>query len=147
MSDADDGADVGQQTDTTLGLHSRTVIVGGDARVALVLRPLALRQQRDLANEFRGADDDLGYSEAVIHASAMRGGYGGSREDIGDLLEGDDRLRCEAAMDEMLPFTLEKLREREERARSAVTPELVAQVLRAMTAQSPPEAGDATSGA
>lgn len=138
--------DMGGQTDATLGLHSRTVIVGGPAQVALVLRPLTLRQQRDLGNEFRAAADDLAYSEAVIHASAQRGGFAGDRAAIGELLEGDDRLRCEAAMDEMLPFTLEKLREREERAQAAVTPELVAQVMRSLMPQAQPEAGDAGSG-
>ena len=134
--------DAGTGIDNVLGLHSRTVVVGGDAQVALVLRPMSVRQQRDIANEFKDSDDLVGYSLATIHAGAQRAGYGGTRDDLGDLLEGDDRLRCEAAKDEMLPFTIQKLREREERARAAVTPAVVAEVIQAMAQAQPSKPAD-----
>jgi hypothetical protein len=85
-----------------LGLSSETVLVGPEGDVALTLRRLSIKQQVEIGkmNFDTGSEACL----AEVYAAASRGGYQGSKDDLMELLEGDDLLRCEEAMWKLRPL-------------------------------------------
>jgi hypothetical protein len=137
MSDAQDGA--GQGIDDMLGLHFRDVTVGGLKPQKLTLRPLTVGQQR--AHLKHKWEDDLQSDTAAIHMAAQRGGYTGTMDELEGLLEGDDRIRCLSALEEMVPLTQRRLEEQRAQAleQQANGMEVARAVLQSLMQQQQPQ--------
>jgi hypothetical protein len=117
----------------------RKVKVGGAAQVELAIRPLTIRQGRDINHET--FDDVAQQRAAIIHAAAKRGGYQGTPDELEELLEGDDLIRCEDALDSMLPLSRKRVEEEAERARAAQPdPLMIATLIKALAEGQPAEA-------
>ena len=82
-----------------LGITNEKITIGG---VELTLRPLTGKQQVALAEEQFTCQHAANVAE--FHASAMRGGYEGTRDEFAELIEGDDMIRLEEAMKKLHPL-------------------------------------------
>jgi len=100
MSDTTNGAE------EILGLNFLCVHVG-QPEVEIKLCQLTYRQQISLAKET--FDTQLEANLAEYHAAAQRGGYHGSRDDLADLLVGDDHIRLDEAMRKLHPLTYARI--------------------------------------
>lgn len=86
-----------------LGLKQRTMTVNG-GRDTITLRPLSLRQQVEMARQT--FDSEQASVLWALHQSATRGGFEGTQDEFGDLLEGDEILLAAEEFAKLSPLSM-----------------------------------------
>jgi len=99
-----------EQIAEIIGLKEERVVVGGEKQVTLRLRPLSLKDYIELTQT------DFGTSlEALLHQAhvcAQRGGYEGTKEQLAELIEGDEIIALETAVENLAPLLMARGRQR-----------------------------------